>query len=67
MPDMPSKADLAKFLEWLRADEVLIFASDYPHWDWDEPSAFLAGFDPKLRQQIMVENARKLYGERLRA
>jgi uncharacterized protein len=67
MPDMPSKADLAKFLEWLRADEVLVFASDYPHWDWDEPSAFLTGFDPKLRHQIMVENARKLYGVRLQA
>jgi predicted TIM-barrel fold metal-dependent hydrolase len=61
MPDMPSKADLAKFLEWLRADEVLVFASDYPHWDWDEPSAFLKGFDPVLRSTIMYDNAKKLY------
>jgi predicted TIM-barrel fold metal-dependent hydrolase len=67
MPDMPSKADLAKFLEWLHADEVLLFASDYPHWDWDEPSAFLQGFDPALRSAIMVENAKKLYGARLQA
>ncbi|MCC6455561.1 MAG: amidohydrolase [Caldilineaceae bacterium] len=62
MPDMPSKADLAKFLEWLRADEVLVFASDYPHWDWDEPSAFLKGFDHELRSKIMYDNAKKLYG-----
>jgi predicted TIM-barrel fold metal-dependent hydrolase len=65
MPDMPSKADLVRFLEWLHADEVLVFASDYPHWDWDEPSAFLKGFDPKLRSAIMYENAAKLYGARL--
>ncbi len=65
MPDMPTKADLAKFLEWLKADEVLVFASDYPHWDWDEPSAFLQGFDPALRSRIMSENAVKLYGARL--
>jgi uncharacterized protein len=65
MPDMPSKADLERFLEWLHADEVLLFASDYPHWDWDEPSTFLAGFDPDLRRKIMVENAKQLYGARL--
>lgn len=67
MPDMPSKADLSKFLEWLRAEDVLVFASDYPHWDWDEPSGFLKGFDPALRSRIMYENATKLYGSRLQA
>jgi predicted TIM-barrel fold metal-dependent hydrolase len=65
MPDMPTKADLVRFLEWLHADEVLLFASDYPHWDWDEPSAFLQGFDPDLRHAIMIGNAQKLYGPRL--
>jgi predicted TIM-barrel fold metal-dependent hydrolase len=61
MPNTPTKEDLAKFLEWLRADEVMVFASDYPHWDWDEPSTFLAGFDPALRQKIMYDTARDLY------
>jgi predicted TIM-barrel fold metal-dependent hydrolase len=58
----PTKEDLTTFLTWLRADEVLVFASDYPHWDWDEPSNFLAGFDPAYRQRILVDNARELYG-----
>jgi uncharacterized protein len=62
LPDTPSKADLVTFLEWLRADEVLVFASDYPHWDWDEPSTFLQGHDPVLRRRVMVDNARALYG-----
>lgn len=61
LPDTPSKADLERFLEWIRADEVLLFASDYPHWDWDEPKTFLAGFDATLRDQIMFENARRFY------
>ncbi len=62
LPNTPSKADLIKFLEWLHADEVLMFASDYPHWDWDEPSTFLSGFDETLRRRVMYENARDFYG-----
>ncbi len=62
LPNTPTQADLATFLDWLHADEVMVFASDYPHWDWDEPSAFLTGFDETLRRQIMAENARELYG-----
>jgi predicted TIM-barrel fold metal-dependent hydrolase len=65
MPDFPSKADMLRFFEWMHADEVLLFASDYPHWDWDEPSTFLQGVDPALRAAIMHDNAVKLYGPRL--
>ena len=66
MPNVPTREDLKTFLRWMWADEVLVFASDYPHWDWDEPSTFLAGLDENLRRKIMVENAQDLYGARLR-
>jgi hypothetical protein len=62
LPTTPTRRDLEIFLEWMRADEVMIFASDYPHWDWDEPSTFLAGFDRDYRRRIMYENAREFYG-----
>jgi len=65
LPDVPSKADMETFLRWMWADETLVFASDYPHWDWDEPSTFLAGHDPALRQRIMYDTARDLYKARL--
>ena len=58
----PTEADLERFMEWLHADEVLVYASDYPHWDWDKPTAILAGFDPQLRRRVLVENASELYG-----
>lgn len=61
MPDMPTQDDLKTLLRWVHADEIMVYASDYPHWDWDEPSTFLQGFDPSLRQKIMVDNARGLY------
>jgi predicted TIM-barrel fold metal-dependent hydrolase len=40
----------------------LLFASDYPHWDADDPDeAFPVAISPELHQKIYVENARKLY------
>ncbi|MEZ4663452.1 MAG: amidohydrolase family protein [Caldilineaceae bacterium] len=62
MPNTPTRQDLEIFLKWMWADEVMIFASDYPHWDWDEPSSFMAGFDENLRRKIMYENAKAFYG-----
>ena len=61
----PRKADFETFLRWMWADEVLVFASDYPHWDWDEPSTFLHGYDPALRQRVMNGTAREMYARRL--
>ena len=62
LPNTPTRQDLEKFLEWMWADEVMLFASDYPHWDWDEPSTFLAGFDKQYRRKIMYENGKEFYG-----
>lgn len=64
MEQPPTQADLKKFLEWLRADEVLVYASDYPHWDWDNPTTLLPGISPKLKRRIFAENAYELYGRR---
>lgn len=61
-PNAPDRQALLTFLEWLHADEVMVFASDYPHWDWDEPSTFLRGFEQTFRDQVMYENALELYG-----
>jgi predicted TIM-barrel fold metal-dependent hydrolase len=61
MPQPPTREDLETFLRWIRADEVLVFASDYPHWDWDEPDGLLKGFDQNLRSRIFAATARDLY------
>ena len=66
MEQPPTHADLTKFLEWLHADEVLVYASDYPHWDWDNPTTVLPGISPELRRRVFVENPCELYGSRLR-
>jgi predicted TIM-barrel fold metal-dependent hydrolase len=38
----------------------VLFGSDWPHYDRDEP-AVLDGLDPPLREQLLSENARSLF------
>jgi predicted TIM-barrel fold metal-dependent hydrolase len=40
----------------------LLFASDYPHWDFDDPfRAFPAGMPRERHQQVLAANARAVY------
>jgi len=56
---------LFEMLEAVGAPEILCFASDYPHWDSDEPSHMLKRLPEAWREKVMHENAAALYGERL--
>jgi predicted TIM-barrel fold metal-dependent hydrolase len=38
---------------------MLLFASDYPHWDFDDP--VLVRLPAAWREQVMDANARELY------
>lgn len=60
----PTREDLFKLIEWMHGDQILVYASDFPHWDWDDPTAVLPGLDPDTRRKIFCENARALYRKR---
>jgi predicted TIM-barrel fold metal-dependent hydrolase len=40
----------------------LLYSSDYPHWDFDEPEALPKTLDNAQLRRILGENAQKLYG-----
>ena len=43
------------------ADRMLMFSSDYPHWDGDTPDFAARAFPPETRRRVLFENARELY------
>ncbi len=47
-------------------EDVLLYASDYPHWDMDFPDSVRelwerTDLSPQARRKILAENARRLY------
>ena len=62
MEDPERRDHLFQVIEWIGWDKLL-FATDYPHWDFDEPSRVLpAGVSDANREAFYLGNAKKLYG-----
>jgi uncharacterized protein len=49
----------------VQADKTLMFSSDYPHWDFDDPKRALTWLPNDVVNQVRADNATELYGERL--
>jgi predicted TIM-barrel fold metal-dependent hydrolase len=45
----------------LDAEKRLMFSSDYPHWDYDDPKRSLPNMPEEMKRRIMAENALDLY------
>ena len=57
----PDPTEFLLLLADLGMDDRIMFATDYPHWDFDSPDqAIPRALDPDLRRRIMAENARAL-------
>jgi len=53
---------LLDILRWIGTDK-LMFSTDYPHWDFDDPRyAFKVPLTPAERQAIFRDNAVELFG-----
>ena len=53
---------LLQIIEMFGEDEFLMFATDYPHWDFDVPNGALPSLvSRELREKIMAGNALECY------
>jgi hypothetical protein len=43
------------------SDEMLLFATDYPHWQFDGDAALPEGLSRELVRKIMIDNPRATY------
>ncbi len=52
---------LNRLLDHMGSDRLLLFSTDYPHWQFDGTAALPEGLSPELTQRILVENPRETY------
>lgn len=63
MEEPPRRGDFLQLLRQLDMNDKIMFATDYPHWDFDAPdAAFPVRLPVDLEQKFMAGNARALYG-----
>ena len=58
-PDDPEAVERA--IEHLRSDDILLYASDYPHWQFDGDAVMPAGISPALQRKIAIDNPLATY------
>jgi uncharacterized protein len=59
--DIESPEDIPSLLEWLGSEELLMFATDYPHTHDDNASEFIAAVPDSMRPKLMAGAAREWY------
>ncbi|MDE2582126.1 MAG: amidohydrolase [Rhodospirillales bacterium] len=57
----PDPAHVSLLMDHLGSDEMLLFSTDYPHWQFDGTAALPDGLDPALARKIMVDNPLQTY------
>ena len=57
----PRAADLARVLDQIGSDRMLLFATDYPHWHFDADEALPAGLSDAAIRRILVDNPLETY------
>lgn len=65
MEEPADPAHLLQLIDMMGSDDYLLFATDFPHWNFDSPQRSLPARMPdELRHKILSGNARQLYGLR---
>jgi predicted TIM-barrel fold metal-dependent hydrolase len=60
--DAPDSAEVvSKLCDQLHSDDILLYSSDYPHWQFDGDEVLPAGLPKDLRDKIMLDNPLATY------
>ena len=59
--DAPTEETFARILDHIGCDDLLLFSTDYPHWQFDGDAVIPDGLGDYLARKIMVENPQRTY------
>ncbi len=57
----PTTEEFERVIEHMGSDEMIVFSTDYPHWQFDGMNALPSGLNNDLAYKIMVENPKNAY------
>ena len=57
----PDPKQLTRICEQIGSDRMLLFSTDYPHWQFDGDEAIPQGLPASMMQNILVDNALETY------
>ncbi len=61
--DAPADPEvLNRLFDHMQSDELLLFSTDYPHWQFDDDKALPDGLSSDLVRKIMIDNPLATYG-----
>jgi hypothetical protein len=58
----PTAEQTEKLFEHIGSDDLLLFSSDYPHWQFDNDNVLPQGIPERHLKKMMVVNPRATYG-----
>ena len=57
----PSAEHIGRLMDQMQSDDMLLFATDFPHWQFDGADMLPAGLSAALRRKILVDNPLATY------
>jgi hypothetical protein len=64
--DVPNGDVLDRIMDHVRSDALILFSTDYPHWQFDGEDALPDGLSEAMLRKILIDNPLSTY-PRLRA
>ena len=58
----PDPETLNRLFDHMQSDELLLFSTDYPHWQFEGDQALPDGLSEELVRKIMIDNPLATYG-----
>jgi predicted TIM-barrel fold metal-dependent hydrolase len=59
--DAPDGDAAERIVEHIKSDDILLYASDFPHWQFDGDVVMPPGIPPALYRKILLDNPRATY------